>query len=101
MTDGVLRQAGTDRPGHGGGGPAGSPERVRRLHEVVRFAFPHRHAIAGILVLTLLVAGIGAIEPLILKALFDELARPQGYRPLLFIIGALLGLACSRHDLLR
>jgi hypothetical protein len=37
-----------------------------RLHEAVRFAFPQRNAIFIIVGLTLCVAGLNAIEPLIL-----------------------------------
>jgi ATP-binding cassette subfamily B protein len=82
------------------GAAASPPERramLRRLHQVAQFAFPQRQAIAVILALTLMVAAVGAIEPLVLKGLFDQLAAPQGYRPLLALVGLLLGLAILRE----
>src|SRR5690349_5317874 len=97
MSDGTLHEAGVNRPGDDGMSTSSPGGRVRRLHEVVRFAFPHRHAIAVILALTMAVAGVGAIEPLILKAVFDDLAQPRGYGPLLILIGVLLGLAVLRE----
>ena len=75
--------------------PSGKP---RRLHEAVRFAFPQRHAIAAIVVLTLTVAAISAVEPLVLKAIFDELTAQRG-RILVWSIAALGGLALLREVL--
>jgi ATP-binding cassette subfamily B protein len=75
--------------------PTGKP---RRLHEAVRFAFPQRHAIAAIVVLTLTVAAISAVEPLVLKAIFDELTAQRG-RILVWSIAALGGLALLREIL--
>src|SRR3954453_21935802 len=75
--------------------PTGKP---RRLHDAVRFAFPQRHAIAAIAVLTLTVAAISAVEPLILKAIFDELTAQRG-RILVWSIAALGGLALLREVL--
>lgn len=70
-----------------------------RLHEAVRFAFPQRNAIFIIVGLTLCVAGLNAIEPLILKFVFDELA---GLRQLRVVVEAVLllgGLAVCREVL--
>jgi len=75
--------------------PSGKP---RRLHEAVRFAFPQRHAIAAIVLLTLTVAAISAVEPLVLKAIFDELTAQRG-RILVWSIAALGGLALLREVL--
>jgi ATP-binding cassette subfamily B protein len=71
--------------------------RLQRLHEVAQFAFPQRDAIAVILGFTLAVAAISAIEPLVLKALFDELAGNQNLRALIIAVAALLGLAIARE----
>jgi ATP-binding cassette subfamily B protein len=71
--------------------------RLQRLHEVAQFAFPQRDAIVIILCFTLAVAAISAIEPLVLKALFDELAGDQNVRSLSVAVAALLGLAIARE----
>jgi ATP-binding cassette subfamily B protein len=48
-----------------------------RLRRAVRFAFPYRRAILGILVLTLLLAALNAFEPLVLKLIFDSLGEQE------------------------
>jgi hypothetical protein len=45
------------------------------LHSAMRFALPHRNAIIVILLLTVLMAGANAAEPLVLKYIFDDLAE--------------------------
>lgn len=77
--------------------PSGHRARLQRLHQVAQFAFPQRDAIVVILGFTLGVAAISAIEPLILKALFDELAGEKSGRALLTAVAALLGLAVARE----
>jgi hypothetical protein len=76
---------------------------LRRLHQVAQFAFPQRDAILVILGFTLAVAAISAIEPLILKSIFDELAEDQEFRALFLSVAALLGLVHLRrhHDLVQ
>ena len=69
--------------------------RLRQLHQAVRFAFPQRNAIALILGLTLFVAAVNAVEPLVLKQLFDELAGDMRFRPLILGLAALAGLAVA------
>ncbi len=71
--------------------------RLQRLNQVARFAFPQRHAIAIILGFTLAVAAISAVEPLILKALFDELAGARSHQTLIISVATLLGLAIARE----
>jgi ATP-binding cassette subfamily B protein len=71
--------------------------RPNRLHQAVRFAFPQRHAIAIIIALTLTAAGLSAIEPLILKGIFDELTAGQHLRVLVLSILALAGFALLRE----
>lgn len=60
----------------------------RRLHQAVKFAFPRHYAIAVILILSLAVAALNAIEPLVLKFIFDGLVTDQAARAV--IIGLLL-----------
>ena len=73
--------------------------RLQRLHRAARFAFPHRHAIALILGLVLVVAAINAIEPLVLKFLIDDLAEPTGYEAIITSIAMLAALAIVREVL--
>jgi ATP-binding cassette subfamily B protein len=79
--------------------PSSRTHRLRQLHEAIRFAFPQKHAIGLILALMLAVATINAIEPLILKSIFDELASAQGYRFLALLLVGLAILALSRESM--
>jgi ATP-binding cassette subfamily B protein len=74
-------------------------ERPRRFYQAVRFAFPQRYAIAVIIALTLTVAAVNAVEPLIIKAVFDELAAGQRLRILILGLVALAGFALFREVL--
>ena len=47
--------------------------RCPRLRRVLRFAFPYRRSVLVIFFLTLLIAGVNAVEPLWLKFIFDSL----------------------------
>jgi ATP-binding cassette, subfamily B, bacterial len=61
-----------------------------RLRRALRFVWPHRGTWLGILALTLVVAALGAVEPLLLKAIFDRL---EGRAPLgeaLKVVGAIV-----------
>jgi ATP-binding cassette, subfamily B, bacterial len=68
---------------------AQSARRAWRFHDAVRFAFPQRDAIVAIVALTLLVAALNAIEPLLLKMVFDGLASDDAYRTLMTGIAGL------------
>lgn len=57
---------------------------------------PQRNAIFIIVGLTLCVAGLNAVEPLILKFVFDELAEMRRFHMLLEGVGLLAGLAIGR-----
>jgi ATP-binding cassette, subfamily B, bacterial len=74
-----------------------APERLRRPHQAVEFAFPQRFAIAAIVALMLAVAAINAIEPLIIKAIFDGLASPGATSILVVSLGALAAIAIVRE----
>jgi hypothetical protein len=74
------------------------PNRPRRLHQAVRFALPQKHAIAVIVTLTLTIAALNALKPLVIKMVFDELTA-QRVRILALSIAALGGLALLREVL--
>jgi len=67
-----------------------------RLYRAVQFAFPQKQVIATIVALTLIIAVLNAIEPLVIKSVFDELAARDA-RILALSIMALGGLALLRE----
>lgn len=67
------------------------------LARAMRFARPHAAAAAVILVLTLLVAGAGAVDPLVMKYIFDSLTGPQASEGLFIGVSLLAGLALGRE----
>jgi len=67
------------------------------MHQAVRFSFPQRHAIALIVSLMLSIATINALEPLVLKALFDELTTGKGGQILILSLAALTFFAVMRE----
>lgn len=71
---------------------------ARRFHDAVRFALPQRHAIAAIIGLTAAVAGINAVEPLILKAIFDQLGGAPQVGALIVSLAILAGFAVTRES---
>src|SRR5712671_4270278 len=70
---------------------------LRGLRQAVRFAFPQRRAIAAIMMLTLTVAAVNAVEPLIVKAMFDNLTGRQAVSVLVLATAALAGCAVLRE----
>src|SRR5207249_4092623 len=58
---------------------------------------PYRGAVTGILLITLALAAVNAVEPLIFKYVFDGLASSPQARVLLIGIGSLLGLGVFRE----
>src|SRR5689334_821937 len=70
---------------------------LRRLRKAVHFAFPQRRAIIAIMMLTLTVAAVNAVEPLIVKTMFDSLTGHQAVSSLLLAIAALAGCAVLRE----
>ncbi|MCA6119217.1 ABC transporter ATP-binding protein [Bradyrhizobium sp. WSM 1738] len=67
------------------------------MYQAVRFALPQKHAIGMILALTLTVAALNAVEPLVIKAVFDELTAHRAEILVLSIV-ALGGLALLRES---
>jgi ATP-binding cassette subfamily B protein len=56
---------------------ANRPPRPGRLRRALHFAFPYRRAVVAISAFTVVLAAINAVEPLVLKRLFDDLTRLQ------------------------
>jgi ATP-binding cassette, subfamily B, bacterial len=77
--------------------PSATAGLLRRFYEATRFAFPQRGAVLLILVLMLLVAVIGAVEPLVTKWLIDALTSKQPGAVLLWGIGLLAACAIVRE----
>jgi len=69
----------------------------QRLRQAVHFAFPQRRAIIAIMMLTLTVAAVNAVEPLVVKAMFDSLTGHQAVSSLVLAIAALAGCAVLRE----
>jgi ATP-binding cassette subfamily B protein len=63
----------------------------------LRFAFPYRKSVFGLLFFTLFLAGINAAEPLILKRIFDNIGPKQSTVSLFWGIGWLAALAILRE----
>jgi ATP-binding cassette subfamily B protein len=74
---------------------AGRPlSRLRRAGPYIR---PFRGVIVGILLLTLAAAGIGAVEPLLLKQAFDALAGGAGFIAFAVPVGSLAALVLVKE----
>jgi ATP-binding cassette, subfamily B, bacterial len=67
------------------------------LRRALAFAGPHRSTVALVLFLTLIVAAINALEPLVLKYIFDGLGADQTTRILATGLAILVGLALFRE----
>ncbi|WP_247508722.1 hypothetical protein [Bradyrhizobium sp. 157] len=59
------------------------------MYQAVRFALPQKHAIGIILALTLTVATLNAVEPLVIKTVFDELTNHRAEILVLSIVALL------------
>ncbi|HEX7038188.1 MAG TPA: ABC transporter ATP-binding protein [Pseudomonadales bacterium] len=77
--------------------PAPRSGTSRKIRRALGFARPHRRAVLVIAVLTLLVAGVNAVEPLVLKYVFDGLAGGDGARSLVVGVGVLLAISVLRE----
>jgi ATP-binding cassette, subfamily B, bacterial len=67
------------------------------MRRAMHFAFPYRKAIFVIFLLTLIVAAVGAAEPLILKYIFDHLIGGTAVKALTIGLAWLLGLGLLRE----
>ena len=62
----------------------------------LEFVRPYRRSLGAVLALALLLAVMSALDPLVMKYLFDQLGRPGGGRAFAVAIAALLGLEVLR-----
>ena len=62
----------------------------------LEFVRPYRRSLGAVLGLALVLATLSAIDPLIMKYLFDQLARPDGAHDFAVAIAGLLGLELVR-----
>jgi ATP-binding cassette, subfamily B, bacterial len=65
----------------------------------LQFVRPYRRPLAGVITLALILAALSAIDPLLMKYLFDELARPAGVRALALFMAGLVFLELARAGL--
>jgi ATP-binding cassette subfamily B protein len=71
--------------------------RAARIRRALRLARPQRWAIGTILLFTLMQAGLSAVEPLILKYLFDGLGGKEALHVVMWGVAMLLGLGLFRE----
>ena len=62
----------------------------------LEFVRPYRRSLGAVLALALMLAVLSALDPLVMKYLFDQLGRPGGARTFGVAIAALLGLEVLR-----
>ena len=67
-----------------------------QLRRAMRFVRPFRGKVGAIMAMTLVVAGFGAVEPLVMKYLFDELVA-GGTRTLVLGVAGLVALGIGRE----
>src|SRR5690606_18167152 len=67
-----------------------------QVRRALRFVQPYRGNVAAILAMTLAVAAFGAVEPLVMKYLFDELVTGATHTLVLGVAG-LVGLGLGRE----
>lgn len=75
-------------------------EQARRaygFHDAVKFAFPQRYPILFIVALTVVTAASNAVEPLVLKIIFDAIGTTGDRRTLFAALAVLCGLAIIRE----
>src|SRR4051812_25560111 len=68
-----------------------------RLRRAFGFLSPHRFAVGTLAFTAMLVAIVGAVEPLILKSVFDQLTQGHAVRGIVIGIGALAVLSVFRE----
>ncbi|HEY3012794.1 MAG TPA: ABC transporter ATP-binding protein [Gemmatimonadales bacterium] len=65
----------------------------------LQFVRPYRRPLIGVIALALILAALSAIDPLVMKFLFDELERRTGIQTLAFIMAGLVVLELTRAGL--
>lgn len=68
-----------------------------RTRRVFGYGRAYTGSVVVILTLTLMVAAVGAVEPLLMKYLFDELSTGAGARALMLGVGGLLAAGVARE----
>ncbi len=69
------------------------------LWRAMGFLRPHRRAVVTILLLVLTSAGLSAIEPLVLKHIFDQLGSGGALKTVLIAVAGLVGIGLAREAL--
>ncbi|HYF39820.1 MAG TPA: ABC transporter transmembrane domain-containing protein, partial [Gemmatimonadales bacterium] len=65
----------------------------------LQFVRPYRRALSGVITLALILAALSAVDPLVMKYLFDELERRTGIQTLAAIMAGLVVLELTRAGL--
>jgi ATP-binding cassette subfamily B protein len=68
-----------------------------RWRRALTFTFPHRRAVVAISLFALVLAALSAVEPLILKWIFDGLEKEKKTDPLFIGVGLLVGVAVVKE----
>ena len=80
--------------------PASMPRNGLQLaRRSLQFVRPYRRPLSGVITLALILAALSAIDPLVMKYLFDELERRAGLQSLITIISGLVVLEFTRAGL--
>ena len=79
----------TPDPTEGGGG---------LLRRVARLFKPYRLQVAVVLVLILVTSGLGVVNPLLTKAVFDDALFPRGGGPNLTLLYILVGIMIASRS---
>ncbi|MBJ6724440.1 ABC transporter ATP-binding protein [Geomesophilobacter sediminis] len=74
-------------------------EKILHAKRALTFIKPHRRIIAVIMGVMLLVAALGALEPLIYKVVFDKLGTNTGLQELFLAVGAIMAAAVAKEAL--
>ena len=73
--------------------------KIQQAKRAITFIKPHRKVIGVILVIMLMVAALGALEPLIYKVVFDRLGMDSRLSDLFLAVGALMAAAIAKEAL--
>lgn len=75
------------------------PKARHRWRRVLRMAGVRHGRVAAILGMTIVLGGLGALEPLLLKRFLDGIGMNQPWRQLLTLLGLLLGVGLLRETM--
>lgn len=80
-------------------GIAVAPELFRKFKRALKYAGPQKKQITTILILTLFVSGVGVVEPLVMKFIFDSLTSDDIFEQIAFGIAMLSTIVLMRETL--